>query len=144
MTGVQTCALRSRLDEVVALDLEAIAAVGGDALEFRLDPVGGGADTGAGRKIGVHAGEGAAVVEGDELFDGGANAVGGDLVEGGGDGGIGWSGGYWRLCAEGRADQESGERKGDAKTGIVLQDHHPLWKPNRFETRRLDVPVVWR
>ncbi len=77
------------LDEVVALYFEAVVAGGGDAVELGLDPVGGGGDSGAGGKVGVHAGEGAAVVEGDELGDDGLDACGGDLLEGGGDGGIG-------------------------------------------------------
>lgn len=64
------------LDEVVTLDLEAVAAVGGDAFEFGLDPVSGGADSCAWRKVSLHAGKGAAVIEGDEFFDGGADMIG--------------------------------------------------------------------
>ena len=67
------------------------AAGFGVTFEFGLDPIGGGVDAGAGRKIGVHAGEGAAVVEADEFGDDGFDVIGRDLLEGAGDGGIGGS-----------------------------------------------------
>ena len=89
------------LDEFVTLYFEAVVAGGGDGFEFGLDPVGGGVDTGVGGEVGVHAGEGAAVVEGDEFGDGGFDVVGGDLREGGGDGGVGWSGGDGAAGGEG-------------------------------------------
>jgi hypothetical protein len=62
-------------DEVVALDLEAAAAGLGVTLELRLDPVGGGADSGAGAEVGFDAGEGAAIIEADQLFDDGVDVI---------------------------------------------------------------------
>ena len=104
-----------RLDELVAFDLEAAAAGFGVALEFGLDPVGGGVDAGAGGKVGVHAGEGAAVFEADELGDDGFDVVGGDLLERGGDGGVGWGGGDGLAGREGllRVETGSGGRRQD-------------------------------
>ena len=81
------------LGEGVALYFEAVVAGGGDGFEFGLDPVGGSVDPCVGGEIGVHAGEGAAVVEGDEFGDGGFDVVGRDLSECSGDGGVGWCGG---------------------------------------------------
>ena len=76
-------------DEFVAFDLEAAAAGFGVALEFGLDPIGGGVDAGAGLEVGVHAGEGAAIVEADEFGDDGFDVIGRDLLECAGDGGVG-------------------------------------------------------
>jgi hypothetical protein len=106
-------------DELVAFDLEAVVAVGGVALELGFDPVGGGVDAGAGGKVGVHAGEGAAIFEGDELGDDGLDVVRGDLLERGGDGGIGGCDGDGlarrrRLLRVERAEGEGGGESGEA------------------------------
>ena len=130
------------LDEVVTLDFEAAAAVGGDAFELGFDPVGRGAYASAWGQVGLHAGEGATVVEGDEFFDGGTDVVGGDLLECGGDGGVFRCGSDWRLGVE-AAGEECGKRKATEAAGIISQDHRPLWKPNHCKNRRLDVLVAW-
>jgi hypothetical protein len=113
------------LGEGVALYFEAVVAGGGDGFELGLDPVGGGVDAGVGGEVGVHAGEGAAVVEGDEFGDGGFDVVGGDLGEGGGDGGVGWGGGDGAAGGEGLlglrgllgVEQGAGEDGGGCEEG---------------------------
>jgi len=126
------------LDEFVALYLQAATAVGGVALEFRFDPVGGGIDAGTWREVSLHAGESAAVVEADELGDDGFNVVRRDLLERGDDGGIcrcGRDGLAQRklLLCEKKAGSE--KRKADHKTaemseeaGAGSHDHSPCGK----------------
>ncbi len=110
------------LDELVAFDFEASAAGFGVALEFGLDPVGCGVDAGAGRKVGVHAGECAAIFEADEFGDGGFDLIGRDLRErlcdggigGGGRDGLADCGGCGRASGKGllRVEKADGEQGG--------------------------------
>ena len=71
--------------------------------EFGEDPVGGSDGSGVGREVGIEAGEGAAVVESDQLGDGGLDAIGGeDVAEGIGDAEVGeWAGGRWNSLGGG-------------------------------------------
>ena len=112
------------LDEVVAADVEAVVAGGGDARELSEDPVGRGEGSGAGGKIGVEAGEGAAIREGDKLGDVSVDAVGGDLLQCGGDRGIGWSGDERLLGGGGEGgEEEKGGEAGESHVGIVVDPY---------------------
>ncbi len=119
------------LDEVVALDLQAAAAGLGDARVLAEEPVSGGGDAGSGGQVGVHAGEGRTVVEGDQLFDVGVNLRGRDRPEGLRDGGVGRSGrdglaeghaGGGRVTRAGSLGAEQG--RSQARCGDCEQEEH--------------------
>ena len=99
-------------------------------------------------KVGLHAGEGAAIVEGDEFGDDGLNVLGGDLLERADDGGICGCGvdGLPRgelLLRVKKAGAE--KRKGDDKTAEMREeagtgDHEvsPCGKTKNCQHRMLD------
>ena len=93
------------LDEVVPLDVEAVVAGGGDAGEFgEIESEAAMAPVLAGGRC--QAGEGAAVVESDQLGDGGLDAIGGDVAEGIGDAEVG-RGGRDGLLGGGEGDDKA-------------------------------------
>jgi len=116
----------ARFDKVVALDLEAAAALLRDAGELGEDPVGGRSDAGAGGKIGVHAGERGAVAERDQFSDVIVNLVGRDPGDRRGDGGIGGRN-RERLLRVRNGGKERGQQQ--KRGGVYLFCHrHPGMK----------------
>ena len=86
------------LGKRIALHLQAAAAVARVALQALRDPIGSGSHALARRKVCIHAGNRASVLETHQAFDSAADLLNRDLVQHRGDSGINGCRLNWRTC----------------------------------------------